>query len=1032
MKRLIAWLLLGCMLLLAACGEERQEPAAESSQAGNAESSAPGDSSATEEPTDPRFTVVSVGKPYTVSVEPSETYPDLHGQQLTDGRKAFDTGVHYTDPRMVGYTDDISVIIDLGEDGKRLSGVAARGLDMNKDGVKLPLAVRAYGSDDGKTWKGLGKHNFTATGDQTVSTAKVEFDQLVDYRYIRIRVTRTGGFLFVDELEVYADVDPKEAPFDNAATLYRQETIDRGAWATLSTGTTAKPTDSANLALYKSYTFENCTFDPRAPEDTTLLTDDGRTGRMFEQAVWVGIQGTGSIVVDLGKTQKNVYAVKVYALGDGYEVSLPDAVDFYGSYDGKSYTLLGRAYAPAAGEAHHVYTLLLPEYIKTRYVKVTIPEGDGNHWIEEIQVLGGLSEAQETELYPPLNLPYVTEDEYWDSSESDYKKEQNLLLGLIQQVACSGYEPSHELQPDAQKRTDWNSPVLTDGLLADSEYMYCYNGEWFFMTGGNAYDFFYDLGKLCTLNSFEISLLEQTAWGISRPKAMSIFLSDDGETWYEVYEYLRDNNIDMNENATRLVFECELSRSYAARFVRFRIEGAATFVDEFRAFGTKRVKDSVKRLDESGILPVIYYTSPAREQYANSENTTVKANDIICTYGNVDYGEGLKAYVAYVDGDGKAQDFLFDGFLYGMHGLPQSDNRVHLTNNKADWEENFAQIFDGVGGLDLLNQTVGQVKEELNRPDYQAYVYITMWCVCERDTDFGDVDGDGKSEDMSKAADREKVVNWFTQMCMDEFAKRGYQHIVLDGFYWQGESVNWDDPATEYNEDNSHIIAEVSEYIHAKGTNFLWIPYYTANRYYQAYELGFDLICMQPNYMFDLTQPLYRFDVTAARTKRQHMCVEIEHSYQALSDPLFAQNYMKYLYYGALTGYMNEATHIYYADLTNYIKLAYSDNPIARMQYDATYAFITGTLEITPEALEVLKLEGSQDTVLEGNLNANGDVMAQFTLSTAPAHGYVTVTADGAFRYFPEKGYTGTDFFTYTYNRYLGESETCTVEIAVK
>jgi hypothetical protein len=162
------------------------------------------------------------------------------------------------------------------------------------------------------------------------------------------------------------------------------------------------------------------------------------------------------------------------------------------------------------------------------------------------------------------------------------------------------------------------------------------------------------------------------------------------------------------------------------------------------------------------------------------------------------------------------------------------------------------------------------------------------------------------------------------------------------------------------------------------------------------------------------------------------MCVEIEHSYQALSDPLFARNYMLYLYYGAITGYMNEATHIYYADLTNYSQLAYSDSLISRMQYDATYQFIKGTLEPNPEKLDTLQATGNKDTMLEGTLNESGDPLALFTLNSSASHGYVTVSSDGSFRYFPDKGFTGTDSFTYTYNNYMGESVPCTVEITVK
>jgi hypothetical protein len=176
---------------------------------------------------------------------------------------------------------------------------------------------------------------------------------------------------------------------------------------------------------------------------------------------------------------------------------------------------------------------------------------------------------------------------------------------------------------------------------------------------------------------------------------------------------------------------------------------------------------------------------------------------------------------------------------------------------------------------------------------------------------------------------------------------------------------------------------------------------------------------------------LYRLDVTATRTKRQHLCVEIEHSYQALSDPLFVRNYMLYLYYGAITGYMEEATHIYYADLTNFVQMAYSDQPLARLQYDATYQFIQGTLKPTPDKAEDLLCTGKKDTMLEGTLNQENGLYLYTPVSDA-AHGYVVLAIDGSFRYFPDKGFTGTDSFTYTYNNYMGESEVCTVKITVE
>jgi hypothetical protein len=111
--------------------------------------------------------------------------------------------------------------------------------------------------------------------------------------------------------------------------------------------------------------------------------------------------------------------------------------------------------------------------------------------------------------------------------------------------------------------------------------------------------------------------------------------------------------------------------------------------------------------------------------------------------------------------------------------------------------------------------------------------------------------------------------------------------------------------------------------------------------------------------------------------------------------------------------------------------MAYSDDPMYRFQYEATYRFLKGTLDIYPDVRATAKFETDGDTVLENTLNAEGD-FAMFTLTGYASHGSVTLSTDGTFRYYPEKGFTGKDTFTYTYNNYLGESETCTVEITVK
>lgn len=1005
MKRWIALLLLISTLMLAAC-----DPAATvSEEQSQDESSA--ESSEDTEMGEYKHTLISVGKPYKTNQVAPEEYPDLFGQQLTDGQKAPDIGTHYTDVRMVCYQNDNMITIDLGEDGKRLTGMSARVLDMTKDGVALAASVRFYGSEDGDKWKSLGRSAFAPTGDMTVSTATVYFDEPVDYRYVRAYYSKGYGMYFIDEVEVYADVEPKE--YVNAGLeVYEDENIARGAWKQLSTGKKATPAASENAALGRTYSFENGTFDERAPQNDSYLTDGARTGRLFGDAAWVGIRNgdNASVLLDLGKERNDLYAFGVHTLGSGLHVSYPGAIDVYGSADGDNYVLLGRMYAPAECN-NYAYSLVLPEYVKARYLRFQLIGGSDFAWLEEIEVMAGLDEAPAEELYPEVNIPYVTEELYWDKTDADYNETQNLILGLPQQIASTVYTAPNR-ETDAQKRSTVDSPLLTDGKLAKS--MYCYGGEWFyFSTPGGAIDVFYDIGKLSTIDSMQVSLLEQAAWGIAGPRHITVFLSENAEDWYKVDAYSYDPQKPLNQNETRMTYDFILEQAYVARFARFRIEASTGFVEELTVTGTKAIRDGAMRLKDTDIIPVIYYTDPERVRFMDTDATTVRANDIIFVDGTLDDGETLDPYVAYLDENGKAQDMFIDGFVY----VPLYDRAKVPT--VSDWNRSmFQPTFEGTNSIAVLNELVGKYKKELNMPDYKAYVYITIPPINATNTNFGDVDGDGVSESLATAEGRAKVVRWVIGEYIDRFNAGNYEHLEFDGIYWLEEALDW-------YVDNSAIVTEVASYVHEFDTNFLWVPYYEANRYHLGYELGFDVVCMQPNYMFTNDAPLYRFDVTATRTKRMNMCVEIEHSYQALSDPHYLRSYMLYLYYGAVTGYMNEAMHIYYD-----CPIPVEGSAQSRLTYQATYEFAKGTLDVYPDTRETLTFETGKDIALEGTLNTE-NTFSRYTLTGAPENGILSLTVDGGFVYYPKKGYTGKDSFTYTYNNYLGESETCTVEITV-
>lgn len=975
-----------------------------------------------------KYTLISVGKPYTVFPSASDRYADAYGQQLTDGQKTPDIGAHYVDSRMVGFGRDegvesVDFTVDLGDDGKRISAIAARSLDMRQDGVALSPKACFYGSADGKDFALLGEKEFAFSGDKTVSTARIEILP-ADYRFIKITllIRENSHFIFLDELEVYADVDEKICP-DTVQADYQKENIDRSAYLSASAGKSVCHTVSVNAAVGSSYTFgENTVFDTRAPENYKFLADRERVSRLFGENVWVGISGENAphITFDLKKTRDDLYLFRVHALGEGVGVKYPDHIDVFLSDNGNDFTFAGRMYAPVACR-NYGYTLLLPKYVRARYVRFDFSQGDGFYWIEEVEIMAGTEGESNELLYPPVCFPTVTEESCFDESEPDYEITQNLILGKIQQISASFHADVALRNGDkdhCESRADF--PYLTDGKRAESTD--CYSGEWFFSRGGDAIDIFYDMEKLCTVEKLNISYLEHGDYAILRPKHAAVFLSEDGDNWYKVGSFSR-GDAQIYQEPTRMELSFVLEKPVAARFVRFRFECAFLFVDELEVFGKKAVKAETARLSQLGTEPVIYYTHPEREQFATTENTPVKAKEIVITYNGMGEENMLLPFVAYLDKDGNIKDTFMDGFLACPPGSLPSGRLPHLENYKEDWEYVIESSFTGNMGFDELEKTVEQVKTALNKPDYKVQVYFSFLTLWESVTDFGDVDGDGISEDLSKKEDRNKVINWFIRRCEDEFNARGYKNLTLNGFYWMNESVIWE-------WDDAHIIAETGREVHKAGYPFLWIPYYRAHRFFLGYELGFDVVSMQPNFVFTNDAPVWRFESTASMTKARNMCVEIEHTYQALSDPHFARNYMLYLYYGKTLGYM-DSIHIYYNDSDNFAKMAYSNDPLCRMQYDSTYKFTKGTIEVTPEKRENTLVSTRVNTLYRGTLNPENG-LSLFTLTSSPVHGSVSLTLTGAFSYYPEKGYTGKDKFTYTYNNYLGESEECTVEITVE
>ena len=105
---------------------------------------------------------------------------------------------------------------------------------------------------------------------------------------------------------------------------------------------------------------------------------------------------------------------------------------------------------------------------------------------------------------------------------------------------------------------------------------------------------------------------------------------------------------------------------------------------------------------------------------------------------------------------------------------------------------------------------------------------------------------------------------------------------------------------------------------------------------------------------------------------------------------------------------------------------------MARTVYDATYHFIKGDLQIVPDSLSDMSLEGRKNTPITGTLPANTDVGRTFGIYTSPTEGSLTINSDGTFVYYPPKDFTGEITFRLCYREMFDWSEPFEVTITVK
>ncbi len=1043
MKKTLALFLALLMLasfVLGACDDNAEtssdaESSAEQSDTSSSEESSKDTSSEDEivETITPTYcTVISTGASYTAEKAADGAYADSYGKELTDGQFAAKTEVGYGDEKLSGYATGggvLNIIVDLGEIKEKIYHFEVNYLHTNQAGIAAPGGMSVQISDDGENWTRVGSlRKPTDAAMDTTQTAVYEHGSYLSGRYVKFSISPGAAWIFLDELQICADVEGEnlnDEYLQQLSAQYEKDSVtaaDREALLASVRGDAIDRNLACNLiSVNRKYT-TSVSSHADYKDSGTMLTD-GVMSHYFEGGTWVGFDAAENVDVTIDlttvRTDLAEFAVSVYINAKtGLLAPLNVAVSV--SEDNTTFTEVGRVYGPSdTTQTEYTFRLCMATAVKGRYVRFTFASAGGTLFLmEECGVYAYGEEESGLILYPEVELE-KGEASYWSSSESDYTTVQNLLLGRPQQImSCDSVT-----QDMISNNTPVTSKLLTDGKYAPQGQNNIHSGVFFKFSHGGSRDVIFDLEHLSEIQSIKMSFLNYTEWAVKIPDGIYIYLSEDGDAWYEVKEVTTTTDMDK----CTVPYEVTFDQPYVARYVAFSFNvGAWSASDELEVIGTKQVSANAKRLADSGMRSFKLVPNGYLQQ---DESLLNGAGDIVLMYNGQSYNNTVDStlpYVAYIDEDGNIKDTMFDGFLYLLTGKFPSGAAGHEGTVMTDWTWYLNDLFLDGENIDALNTVAGQVNEALGLNKKYNF-YVAMYVPNCKVTNFGDVDGDGTSENFSNMADRLKAIDWY----MDEFYARlneaGYENLEFGGFYWYNESVSTYDDPTMFD-----LVRGVCDRVHARGEQFFWIPYFQAAGYSRWASFGFDVACLQPNYAFNGSVLEPRLKEAAAMMRRFGLCTEMEIDDAALTNDIFYQKYMGYLKYGITEGYMTEALHMYYQGTNVFGAAAVSDNPKNRLIYDYTYQFIKETLKLAPDTRDAMSFDCGADTPLVDTLAPEGEKNVGYTVSISPAHGTVTINADGTFVYYPDKGYTGTDTFSYCISEQLGYSAPCEVTVTVE
>ncbi len=227
----------------------------------------------------------------------------------------------------------------------------------------------------------------------------------------------------------------------------------------------------------------------------------------------------------------------------------------------------------------------------------------------------------------------------------------------------------------------------------------------------------------------------------------------------------------------------------------------------------------------------------------------------------------FRPYVVHQFADG-SKDWFFDGFLFlefkDGSGRNYTVGYEKLNARKQEWEWLLNRIFESGKSLSALNASIGEQIRVIGKPGFKHRVVLGLPEAIRNQKDWGELEG--RALDFSQQADQIAATKWYINELVRRFKAAKFKHLELAGFYWVAEDTH----------NCADLTIPLSQYIHATGKRFYWIPYWKAKGAQEWQRLGFDIAYQQPNHFFNHAIPDSRLDDACAFAQQHGMGMEFE------------------------------------------------------------------------------------------------------------------------------------------------------------